>query len=95
MLLLVLVILNTLQPFRVMVSFKNLIRGIEYVGIATTYAVRYYSEGKLNSDETIQFLQAQAIAYEYLDQASNFSPRVKKRLINLYKSEYYKRISSR
>ena len=78
-----------------MISFKNLIRAIENVGIATSYVVQYYSIGSLNTGELIQFLQARVIASEYLEQASNFSPKIKKKMTNIRNSKYYKLVSKR
>ena len=78
-----------------LVSYKNLIRAIENVGIATSYVVQYYSIGKLNPDEIIQFLQAQVVAAEYLDQASNFSPKIRKALNDLKEQSYYSFVHKR
>ena len=78
-----------------MISFKNLIRAIENVGIATSYVVQYYSVGSLNTEELIQFLQAQAIAGEYLEQASNFSPRIKKEIQRIQNTDAYKKVAQR
>ena len=78
-----------------MLSFKNLIRAIENVGIAASYVVQYYSIGSLNSDELIQFLQAQAIANEYIEQASNFSPKIKSEVARIQKTTYYKLVAQR
>ena len=71
-----------------MISFKNLIRAIENVGVATSYVVQYYSIGSLNAEELIQFLQARAIATEYLEQPSNFSPKIRKALEKVQSSNY-------
>ena len=81
--------------FRVLISFKNLIRAIENVGIATSYVVQYYSVGNLNTEELIQFLQAQAIAVEYLEQASNFSPKIKKEVKRIQSTDSYKKVAQR
>ena len=80
---------------RVLISFKNLIRAIENVGIATSYVVQYNSVGSLKTDELIQFLQARAIANEYLEQASNFSPRIKKQVQRIQDTSYYKIVERR
>ena len=80
---------------RVLISFKNLIRAIENVGIATSYVVQYYSVGSLNTEELIQFLQAQAIASEYLEQASNFSPKIKKEVKRIQETDAYKKVAQR
>ena len=72
-----------------------MIRAIENVGIATSYVVQYYSIGNLNTDELIQFLQARVIADEYLEQASNFSPKVKKTLQEIKSSRYYRVVAKR
>ena len=81
--------------YRVLISFKNLIRAIENVGIATSYVVQYNSVGSLKTDELIQFLQARAIANEYLEQASNFSPRIKKQVKRIQDTSYYKIVERR
>jgi len=78
-----------------MISFKNLIRAIENVGVATSYVVQYYSIGSLNAEELIQFLQARAIAKEYLEQASNFSPKIRKALDEVKNSNYSEVVSKR
>ena len=78
-----------------MVSYKNLIRAIENAGIATSYVIQYYSVGSLNPGEIIQFLQAQVISSEYLDQASNFSPEVERKLKAIKQTEYYQLIQQR
>ena len=74
---------------------RNLIRAIENVGIATSYVVQYYSVGSLNTEELIQFLQAQAIASEYLEQASNFSPKIKKEVKRIQETDAYKKVAQR
>ena len=72
-----------------------MIRAIENVGIATSYVVQYYTIGNLNTDELIQFLQAQAIANEYLEQASNFSPKIRKEVGRIQNTEYYRLVTQR
>ncbi len=78
-----------------MLSFKNLVSAIEDVGIAPTYVVQYYSIGSLNPEELIQFLQARAIATEYLEQASNFSPKIKKALEKIRTAKFYEVVTKR
>ena len=80
---------------RVMISFKNLIRAIENVGIATSYVVQHYSIGSLSNDELIQFLQARVISEEYLEQASNFSPKIKRRLAKIENTKHRKLVVKR
>ena len=78
-----------------MVSYKDLIRAIENAGIATSYVIQYYSVGSLNPSEMIQFLQAQVIAAEYLEQASNFSPEIEKTLKTIKQTNYSELIQKR
>ena len=72
-----------------------MIRAIENKGIAMSYVVKYYSVGKLNPDEIIQFLHAQAVGAEYLDQASNFSPKMKKVFNQIKEQPYYSFVHKR
>ena len=81
--------------YRELILYKDLIRAIENVGIATSYVVQYYTVGSLTTEELIQFLQARVIADEYLEQASNFSPKVKLALKTIEKADYYKRVAAR
>ena len=63
---------------------------MENIGIANAYVVRYYAIGLLTQREVIKFLQVQVLSTEYLNQASNFSPKVKQRLKDLETQPFFK-----
>ena len=47
-------------------------------------------QGTLSEDEMVKYLRAQMLAIEYLNQASNFSPRVRKLALKIQDGKNYK-----
>ena len=83
---------NGTLTWRPLVAYKNLIRAIENLGIASSYVVRYYAESKLTAEEVIRFLQVQVLSSEYINQASNFSPKVKRRIRTVESLPFYQNV---
>ena len=63
---------------------------IDNIGINAAYVSKYYIQGELKDEEMVKYLRAQVLAIEYLNQASNFSPRVRKLVTQIQDGKNYK-----
>ena len=73
-----------------MIVYKNILRAIDNIGINAAYVSKYYIQGILKDAEMAKYLRAQILAIEYLNQASNFSPRVRRLVARIQDGKNYK-----
>ena len=61
-----------------MIAYNNLLRCVENLGIAGAYGIRYYGTGKITDDNYIRFIRHFRLGDEYLRQAKNYVPQIRK-----------------
>lgn len=63
--------------YRYLLSFKNLLRSIENMGIALTYGISYYGRGKLTPDNYIKYIRHETLSADLLVASLNYVPTLK------------------
>ncbi|CAH0563810.1 unnamed protein product [Brassicogethes aeneus] len=58
--------------WRFLLSFKNLLKSIENIGISSVYGVNYFGKGKLRSEYYEKFIRHDAIAKDLLNTSLNY-----------------------
>ena len=56
--------------------------------------INTYTLGKLSNDEMVQYLRSQVSSLEYLKQASNFSPHVRRSLMAIRATKNYAKLEA-
>ena len=62
---------------RLLVSYKDLIRSVEYFGISTVDGLNYFGRGTLNSERFVNYITYDALAWKSLNQTKDFVPVIK------------------
>ena len=76
-----------------MVTYKNILRALDSIGKNAAYVVKYYYNGQLSNKDMEAYLQSQILAIEYMNQAANFSPLIRKLLVVVREGANYKNLS--
>ncbi|KAJ9577045.1 hypothetical protein L9F63_006393, partial [Diploptera punctata] len=63
--------------WRYLVSFKNLLRSIENIGIAMVYGINYFARGKLYNSSYIHYVRHEALGNDLLNSSLNFVPSLR------------------
>lgn len=75
---------------RFLVSYKNLLRSIENVGISVVFGINYFGRGKLTINNHIKYIRRDTLGTEYLNSSLEFSLVAK----HYYNTEVHGRLSS-
>ena len=59
---------------RWIIGYKNLLRAVEFSGVAGILGLEYLSAGNLTDIKYQNFLKAESLRREYLNQSFNFLP---------------------
>ena len=66
---------------RWIIGYKNLLRAVEFSGVAGILGLEYLSNGNLADIKYQSFLKSEALRREYLNQSFNFLPFLEVRSI--------------
>ena len=77
-----------------MVIYKNILRALDNIGKNVAYVVKYYYNGQLSSRDMESYLQSQILAIEYMNQAANFSPMIRRLLAAVRDGANYKNLAN-
>ena len=75
-----------------MLIYKNLLRSLDNFGINAAFTLKYYYKGHLTEYEKLAFLRTQVTSQEYLQQVTNFSPFLRKKIQMFQDGELYKKL---
>jgi len=64
--------------FRYLIAFKNLLRSIESLGIASVEGINYFGRGRLFGDNYINYVRHEALGRDLLNAALTYVPSLKK-----------------
>lgn len=64
--------------FRYLIAFKNLLRSIESLGIASVEGINYFGRGLLSGDNYINYVRHEALGRDLLTVALTYVPSLKK-----------------
>ncbi|CAO1392846.1 unnamed protein product [Diamesa serratosioi] len=82
--------------WRYLIGFKNLLKGIECIGVSAVYGINYYGRGYLKQDRYINYLKYDVLGKDLLNSSLNYVPSLKKVYKNLTNSmPNYGRIKNR
>ncbi|XP_069680500.1 uncharacterized protein [Periplaneta americana] len=69
--------------WRYLISFKNLLRSIENIGISTVYGINYYARGELRSISYINYVRHEALGSDLLNSSLNYVPSLRNHYMDL------------
>jgi hypothetical protein len=78
------VLLVTFHPtFRYLISFKNLLRSIENIGISMVYGINYFARGELHNSSYIHYVRHEALGNDLLNSSLNYVPSLRQLYMDL------------
>ena len=63
--------------WKLLLSYKDLIRSVEFFGISTVEGLNYFGRGTLNAERFVNYLTYDALAWKSLNQTTDFVPVIK------------------
>lgn len=82
--------------YRYLIAFKNLLRSIESLGIASVYGINYFGRGILVGDNYVSYVRHEALGRDLLNGSLTYVPSLKHFYIELTRTmSDYGRIKSR
>lgn len=72
-----------------MISFKNLLRAIENIGIVSVYGIKYLTTGNVTQENFIKYVEHDTLIWEYLNSSIHLAPYLEEKLQKIYKQEAY------
>ena len=82
---------HTLAFFdRYLISFKNLLRAIENIGIVSVYGIKYLTVGNVTQDNFIKYVEHDTLIWEYLNSSIHLAPYLEEKLQKIYEQDAYK-----
>ena len=78
-----------------MITYKNLMRAIEALGVEMSYGIIYIGNGKLNVEDFARYVENHYIFEEYVYQSISFLHEMRQLLGNLKESSQYKQYIAR
>ena len=75
--------------FRYLISFKNLLRAIENIGIVSVYGIKYLTTGKVTQENFIKYVEHDTLIWEYLNSSVHLAPYLEDKLQNIYSTTAY------
>lgn len=63
--------------FRYLIAFKNLLRSIESLGIASVYGINYFGRGILLGDNYVSYVRHEALGRDLLSGSLTYVPSLK------------------
>ena len=74
---------------RYLISFKNLLRAIENIGIVSVYGIKYLTTGKVTQENFIKYVEHDTLIWEYLNSSVHLAPYLEDKLQNIYSTTAY------
>lgn len=68
---------------RYLISFKNLLRSIENIGISMVYGINYFARGELHNASYIHYVRHEALGNDLLNSSLNYVPSLRKLYMDL------------
>ena len=81
---------NDFFDFRYLISFKNLLRAIENIGIVSVYGIKYLTTGKVTQENFIKYVEHDTLIWEYLNSSIHLAPYLQEKLQMVYSTPAYK-----
>ena len=75
---------------RYLISFKNLLRAIENIGIVSVYGIKYLTVGNVTQDNFIKYVEHDTLIWEYLNSSIHLAPYLAEKLQKIYEQDAYK-----
>lgn len=81
---------NRSGVWRYLISFKNLLRAIENIGIVSVYGIKYLTVGNVTQDNFIKYVEHDTLIWEYLNSSIHLAPYLEEKLQKIYEQDAYK-----
>ncbi|QQP41908.1 Uncharacterized protein FKW44_016410, partial [Caligus rogercresseyi] len=80
---------NKSGVWRYLISFKNLLRAIENIGIVSVYGIKYLTTGNVTQENFIKYVEHDTLIWEYLNSSVHLAPYLEEKFQNIYEQEAY------
>ena len=80
---------NKSGVWRYLISFKNLLRAIENIGIVSVYGIKYLTMGNVTQENFIKYVEHDTLIWEYLNSSIHLAPYLQEKLQKIYEMEAY------
>lgn len=80
---------NGSRTWRYLITYKNILRGIESIGIEMSYGLRYIGRQNLTQRNFANFIQQHKLSSEYLRQGEIFVPAMREEIRRVRESESF------
>ena len=72
-----------------MISFKNLLRAIENIGIVSVYGIKYLTTGQVTQENFVKYVEYDTLIWEYLNSSVHLAPYLEEKLHAVYSTKSY------
>jgi len=76
--------------WRYLISFKNLLRAIENIGIVSVYGIRYLTTGNVTQQNFIKYVEHDTLIWDYLNSSIHLAPYLEEKFRRIYVGDAYK-----
>ena len=81
---------NGSSTWRFLITYKNVLRAIESIGIEMSFGIRYQATGKLARKNIGKFIEQHKLSQEYLLQSETFLSNMRDKMREVQKGNFFK-----
>ena len=86
---------NGSRTWRYLVTYKNVLRAVESLGIEISYGIIFIGNGELSADDFANYVESHMLTEEYILQSQAFLSSFKKKITEIQSTERYAQYNSR
>ena len=86
---------NGSQTWRYLVTYKNMLRAIESLGIEISYGIIFMGNGELSPDDYANYIETHFLCREYMLQSQYFITRMRESIAMIMESDQYMQYTRR
>ena len=86
---------NGSRTWRYLVTYKNILRAVESLGIEISYGIIFIGNGELSPDDYANYVESHKLTEEYMLQSQAFLSTFKSKISNIQNTERYTQYISR
>ena len=86
---------NGSRTWRYLVTYKNILRAVESLGIEISYGIIFIGNGELNPDDFANYVESHQLTEEYMLQSQAFLSNFNKKMSDIKNTERYTQYISR
>ena len=86
---------NGSKTWRFLITYKNLLRAVESLGIEISYGIIFIGNGKLSVENYANYIEQHKLCDEYMTQSVSFLTRMRRHIDNIRSSPQYRQYSEK